>query len=65
MVIVLRLIGAVALVVISARILIPAVTEVAVRMHVPESIIAATLVAFGTSLPGIGYGGDGGAQGAW
>lgn len=51
MVIVLRLIGAVVLVVISARILIPAVTEVAVRMHVPESIIAATLVAFGTSLP--------------
>ena len=50
-VIVLKLIGAVALVVISARILIPAVEEAATRLHVPESIIAATLVAFGTSLP--------------
>jgi cation:H+ antiporter len=51
LVIVLKLIGAVAVVVISARILIPAVHEIATRMHVPESIIAATLVAFGTSLP--------------
>ena len=50
-VIVLKLIGAVALVVVSARILIPAVEEAATRLHVPESIIAATLVAFGTSLP--------------
>lgn len=46
-----KLIGAVALVVISARILIPAVAEAATRLNVPESIIAATLVAFGTSLP--------------
>ena len=49
--VVLKLIGAVALVVVSARVLIPAVNEVALRMSVPESIIAATLVAFGTSLP--------------
>lgn len=49
--IVLKLIGAVAVVVVSARVLIPAVNEVALRMNVPESIIAATLVAFGTSLP--------------
>lgn len=49
--IVLKLIGAVALVVVSARVLIPAVNEIALRMNVPESIIAATLVAFGTSLP--------------
>ena len=50
-VIVAKLIGAVALVVVSARVLIPAVAEAATRLHVPESIIAATLVAFGTSLP--------------
>ncbi|MDA1315850.1 MAG: sodium:calcium antiporter [Acidobacteria bacterium] len=49
--IVLRLIGSIALVVVSARVLIPAVIEIAVRMQIPESIIAATLVAFGTSLP--------------
>ena len=38
-------------VVLSASILIPAVTILAERMNVPEAIIAATLVAFGTSLP--------------
>jgi cation:H+ antiporter len=41
----------VALVVVAARILIPAVAEAATRLQVPEGIIAATLVAFGTSLP--------------
>lgn len=45
--IILSLVG----VILSANILIPAVTIVAGRMNVPESIIAATLVAFGTSLP--------------
>lgn len=50
-VIVARLAGSVALVVVSARLLLPAVTESAVRLQVPESVIAATLVAFGTSLP--------------
>lgn len=48
---VVKLIAAVAVVVISARILIPAVNEAALRLSVPESVIAATLVAFGTSLP--------------
>ncbi len=48
---VLKLIAAAAIVVISARVLIPAVNEAALRLSVPESIIAATLVAFGTSLP--------------
>lgn len=38
-------------VILAASILIPAVTIVARRLNVPESIIAATLVAFGTSLP--------------
>ncbi len=35
----------------SSEILIPAVREIALRMHIPESVIGATLVAFGTSLP--------------
>ncbi|MCZ6677649.1 MAG: calcium/sodium antiporter [Candidatus Poribacteria bacterium] len=46
-----KLTFAIGLVVISSLVLIPAVQEVAARMRVPESIIAATLVAFGTSLP--------------
>ena len=46
-----RLLLAIALVVGSSWILIPAVTEVAGRMQIPESVVAATLVAFGTSLP--------------
>jgi len=47
----LKLIAAVAGVIVSAQIVIPGVTEAAVRMSVPDSVIAATLVAFGTSLP--------------
>ncbi len=47
----LKLIGAIAIVVISAQILIPTVSVLAVRFKVPESIISLTLVAFGTSLP--------------
>ena len=46
-----KLIAGIGIVVSSSWILIPAVHEVAVRLHIPESIIAATLVAFGTSLP--------------
>lgn len=46
-----KLIVGITLVVVSSAILIPAVEETAVRLHVPDSIIAATLVAFGTSLP--------------
>ena len=46
-----KLIGSIAIVVISAQILIPTVSELAVRFKVPKEIIAATLVAFGTSLP--------------
>jgi cation:H+ antiporter len=41
----------IAIVVVSSQILIPTIEEVAVRLHVPDAIIAATLVAFGTSLP--------------
>jgi cation:H+ antiporter len=46
-----KLMGSLALVLISAMVLIPAVSEAARRMSIPESIIAATMVAFGTSLP--------------
>lgn len=46
-----KLIGSIAIVVVSAQILIPTVKTLAIRFNVPEEIIAATLVAFGTSLP--------------
>ena len=46
-----KLIGSIAIVVLSAQILIPTVIEIADRIKVPEHIISATLVAFGTSLP--------------
>ena len=49
--VVLKLVAAIAGVVVAARVVIPGATEAAVRMSVPESLIAATLVAFGTSLP--------------
>ena len=49
--VVVKLLSALALVVLSAAVLIPAVEEAARRMQVPGSIIAATMVAFGTSLP--------------
>ena len=39
------------LVVFSSHFLIPVVQESAVRLSIPEGIISATLVAFGTSLP--------------
>ena len=45
------LIAAVAIVVISSSVLVAAAAELAHRLNVPPSIIAATLVAFGTSLP--------------
>jgi cation:H+ antiporter len=47
----LKLLAGMAIVVISSRLLIPAVQETAIRINVPDSIIGATLVAFGTSLP--------------
>ena len=42
---------AIAVVVVSSSFLISSATEISVRLDVPSSIIAATLVAFGTSLP--------------
>lgn len=47
----LMVIGGLLLVVVGARILVPAASEIAMRLHVPEDVIAATMVAFGTSLP--------------
>jgi|SRR5690554_1678670 len=46
-----KLFAGIFLVIISSRILIPTVEITAVRVGIPQSIIAATLVAFGTSLP--------------
>jgi len=46
-----KLVFGIAIVVLSSWIAIPAVKEAAIRLHVPPGIIAATLVAFGTSLP--------------
>lgn len=45
------LVAGVALVVGASQVLIPAVEITAVRIGVPQAVIAATLVAFGTSLP--------------
>jgi cation:H+ antiporter len=45
------LLGGLFCVVIGARILVPAAAEIASRLGVPEDVIAATMVAFGTSLP--------------
>lgn len=43
--------GGLTLVILSARVLVPSASEIAWRMGVPEDVIAATMVAFGTSLP--------------
>ncbi|NDV61764.1 calcium/sodium antiporter [Puniceicoccales bacterium CK1056] len=50
-IVLLKLALGMALVILSSKVLIPTVEETAFRLHVPEAIIAATLVAFGTSLP--------------
>jgi cation:H+ antiporter len=50
-VVIVKLIVGLALIILSSKILIPAVQQTAGRIGIPKSIIAATLVAFGTSLP--------------
>jgi len=45
------IVGGLVLIVAGARVLVPAASEIAERVGVPEDVIAATLVAFGTSLP--------------
>ena len=47
----LMIVGGLFLIVIGARILVPSAAEIAHRIGVPEDVIAATMVAFGTSLP--------------
>lgn len=47
----LLIIGGLTLVVFAARMMIPCAEELALRIGVPNDVIAATLVAFGTSLP--------------
>jgi len=45
------IIGGLFAVVAGARILVPAAAEIALRLGVPQDVIAATMVALGTSLP--------------
>jgi cation:H+ antiporter len=45
------IVGGLIMVVSGARLLVPCAAEMALRVGVPNDIIAATLVAFGTSLP--------------
>jgi cation:H+ antiporter len=47
----LMIIGGLSLVILGARVLVPSASEIAVRFGVPDDVIAATMVAFGTSLP--------------
>ena len=44
-------VGGLALIIVAARLLVPSASEIAHRFGVPNDVIAATLVAFGTSLP--------------
>jgi len=46
-----KLLMAITVVVAASHVLIPAIKEAALRLSIPEGIVAATLVAFGTSLP--------------
>ncbi len=43
--------GGLVLVIAGARVLVPSASEIATRVGVPDDVIAATMVAFGTSLP--------------
>jgi cation:H+ antiporter len=45
------LVGGLLMVIAGARVLVPGASEIAYRFGVPDDVIAATLVAFGTSLP--------------
>ncbi len=43
-------------VILGAKILIPTAIEIALRMHIPNDVVAATMVALGTSLPELSTG---------
>jgi cation:H+ antiporter len=47
----LLVIGGLVTIVVGARVLVPAASEIALRFGVPDDVVAATMVAFGTSLP--------------
>lgn len=47
----LLILGGILMVLAGSKVLIPAASEVALRLGVPQDVIAATMVAFGTSLP--------------
>jgi len=47
----LLVVGGLVMIVIGARVLVPAASEIALRFGVPDDVVAATMVAFGTSLP--------------
>jgi cation:H+ antiporter len=51
LIVLLKIVGSIIIVVGASTFLIPAVREAALRLHIPPGVIAATLVAFGTSLP--------------
>ncbi len=45
------ILGGLVLVILAARVMVPSAAELAHRIGVPEDVVAATIVAFGTSLP--------------
>jgi cation:H+ antiporter len=47
----LLVIGGLLMIVAGARVLVPAASEIALRFGVPDDVVAATMVAFGTALP--------------
>jgi cation:H+ antiporter len=47
----LLVLGGLVMIIIGARVLVPAASEIALRFGVPDDVIAATMVALGTSLP--------------
>ncbi len=50
-VVIIKLIIGMTLIIVSSKVLLPTVVTTADRVGIPQSIIAATLIAFGTSLP--------------
>jgi cation:H+ antiporter len=46
-----KICGGLILMILAARALIPAARQMAIRIGVPDDVVAATMVAFGTSLP--------------
>jgi len=47
----LLVLGGLVMIIVGARVLVPAASGIALRFGVPDDVVAATMVAFGTSLP--------------